>query len=98
GFVPIRKPGKLPYQTLSETYALEYGTDEIQIHTDAIQKGQPVALVDDLLATGGTMAAACALIGRLGGDIRGASFLIELAFLEGRKRFSDQEVHSLITY
>ena len=98
GFVPIRKPGKLPYQTLSETYALEYGTDEIQIHTDAIQKGQPVALVDDLLATGGTMAAACALIGRLGGDIRGVSFLIELAFLEGRKRFSDQEVHSLITY
>ena len=98
GFVPIRKPGKLPSETLSATYELEYGTDEVQIHKDAIQKGQSVAVVDDLLATGGTMAAACELIGQLGGEIRGISFLIELAFLEGRKRLEGYDIHTLITY
>jgi adenine phosphoribosyltransferase len=98
GFVPIRKPGKLPAETLSATYELEYGTDEIQIHKDAIQPGQSVAMVDDLLATGGTMSAACDLINRLDANIVGISFLIELAFLEGRARLMDQDIHALITY
>lgn len=98
GFVPIRKPGKLPSEIISATYELEYGTDEIQIHKDAIQPGQSVAVVDDLLATGGTMAAACELIDQLEGNIVGISFLIELAFLEGRKRLVGRELHPLITY
>lgn len=98
GFVPIRKPGKLPAETLSETYELEYGTDEIQIHKDAIKPGQSVAVIDDLLATGGTMAAACNLIDRLDVKIVGISFLIELAFLEGRDRLVGQDLHALITY
>ena len=76
GFVPVRKPGKLPYQTTSETYQLEYGSDTVQIHTDAIRPGQRVLMVDDLLATGGTMAAACRLVERLGGTVAGISFLI----------------------
>lgn len=98
GFVPIRKPGKLPSETISAIYELEYGTDEVQIHKDAIQSGQSVVVVDDLLATGGTMAAACELIDRLGGSICGISFLIELAFLEGRKKLAGRNLHSLITY
>lgn len=98
GFIPIRKPGKLPSETLSATYELEYGTDEIQIHKDAILPGQSVALIDDLLATGGTMAAACELIAQLEGDIRGISFVIELTFLDGRKRLPDRDIHSLISY
>lgn len=98
GFILIRKPGKLPSETISATYELEYGTDEIQIHKDAIQPGQSVALVDDLLATGGTMAAACRLVAQLGGNIQGISFLIELAFLEGRNRLPGQDIHTLVTY
>ncbi len=98
GFVPIRKPGKLPAETISATYELEYGTDEVQIHKDAILPGQSVVIVDDLLATGGTMAAACELIDRLGGNICGISFLIELVFLDGRKKLGGRNLHSLITY
>jgi adenine phosphoribosyltransferase len=98
GFVPIRKPGKLPADRLSASYELEYGTDEIEIHKDALQPGDQVLLVDDLLATGGTMAAAVDLVNRLNGKIVGISFLIELTFLEGRKKLEGQEIHSLIEY
>jgi adenine phosphoribosyltransferase len=98
GFVPIRKPGKLPSDRISAEYELEYGTNKIEIHTDAISEGQKVALVDDLLATGGTMAAACKLVSELKGEIVGISFLIELDFLEGRKRLEDLPVHTLINY
>ncbi|MBT3278200.1 MAG: adenine phosphoribosyltransferase [Phycisphaerales bacterium] len=83
-FVPIRKAGKLPYETISETYDLEYGTATIEVHIDAVSKGQRVLIVDDLLATGGTTKAACSLIQRLGGELVGATFLIDLAFLPGR--------------
>lgn len=98
GFIPIRKPGKLPAETLSATYELEYGTDEVQIHKDALASGQNVVLVDDLLATGGTMAAACELIQKLGGQIAGISFVIELGFLEGRAKLDGQKIHSLLTF
>ena len=98
GFVPVRKPGKLPAATLRETYALEYGTDAVEIHVDAISPGDRVLVHDDLLATGGTAAAACALVERLGGTIVGVSFLIELAFLRGRLRLPGQNIHALITY
>jgi len=98
GFVPIRKPNKLPAETISATYELEYGTDEIQVHKDAIQPGQSVVLVDDLLATGGTMAAACQLVDQLKGQILGISFVIELGFLEGKSKLPGQTIHSLITY
>jgi adenine phosphoribosyltransferase len=98
GFVPIRKPGKLPAETISAAYALEYGTDEVEIHRDGIQPGQRVLLVDDLLATGGTMAAACELVGALEGEIVEIAFLIELTFLEGRKKLGDRGVFSLIRY
>jgi len=96
GFVPIRKAGKLPARTISQTYELEYGTDTIQIHADAIEPGQKVLMVDDLLATGGTMAAACQLVRELGGDIVGVAFVVELCFLSGRNKLADYEVHSLI--
>ena len=86
GFVPIRKPGKLPAATLRQEYALEYGTDAVEIHRDAVAVGERVLLHDDLLATGGTAAAACQLVEKLGGKVVGVSFLIELAFLQGRKR------------
>ena len=98
GFVPIRKPGKLPAATASATYQLEYGTDTIEIHTDAISPGQRVLLVDDLLATGGTMAAACQLVQGLGGQIVAVAFLIELAFLHGRERLADHDILTLISY
>ena len=98
GFVPIRKPGKLPAATASATYQLEYGSDTIEIHTDAISPGQRVLLVDDLLATGGTMAAACQLVQNLGGQIVAVAFLIELAFLHGRKKLGDHDILTLITY
>lgn len=97
-FVPIRKPGKLPHKTRSATYELEYGTDSIEIHEDAVQKGQKVALVDDLLATGGTMAASCELVEALGAEITSVSFVIELAFLNGRQKLEGRKIHSLITY
>ena len=85
GFVPIRKPGKLPYKTCSEEYQLEYGTDKLEMHEDAVRSGQRVLMVDDLLATGGTMAACCRLVETLGGDIVGIAVLIELEFLGGRE-------------
>ena len=98
GFVPIRKPGKLPAETISESYELEYGTDTIEIHADAIADGQKVLMVDDLLATGGTMAAACKLVRKLGGQIVGAAFVINLAFLPGQATLDELgvEMHSLI--
>jgi len=98
GFIPIRKPGKLPYKTLDETYSLEYGTDTIQIHADAVGKGDRVLIVDDLLATGGTARAAANLLARQGAEVVGASFLIELAFLSGRAKLGSLPVHALITY
>ena len=96
GFVPIRKPGKLPAETISESYELEYGTDTIEIHADAIARGQKVLMVDDLLATGGTMAAACSLIEKLGGSIIGVEFVVELCFLNGRDKIKNYFVRSLI--
>ncbi|MEG8947167.1 adenine phosphoribosyltransferase [Rosettibacter firmus] len=98
GFVPVRKPGKLPAEKLSETYTLEYGTDSIEIHKDAIQPGDIVLLHDDLLATGGTMEAACKLVEKMGAKIAQISFLIELSFLNGREKLKDYDVHSIIQY
>jgi adenine phosphoribosyltransferase len=98
GFVPIRKPGKLPAEVISESYSLEYGTDSIEIHKDAIEPGDVVLLHDDLLATGGTMEAAIKLVEKLGGKVAQISFLIELNFLNGRDKLKNYEVHSLIQY
>ena len=95
-FVPIRKPGKLPCKTISASYELEYGTDKVEIHADAISPGQKVLMVDDLLATGGTMAAGCKLVEELGGEIVGLAFLIELSFLNGRGSLGGYKLHSLI--
>ena len=96
GFVPIRKPGKLPAETISASYELEYGTDTLEIHADAVQPGQKVVLVDDLIATGGTIAAVRELIEALGGEIVGASFLVELCFLNGREKLPGIDIRSLI--
>lgn len=98
GFVPIRKTGKLPSETETATYDLEYGTDALQIHVDAISKGDRVVMVDDLLATGGTMEACCDLVERLGGEIVGISFLIELTFLKGRDKLGGRPVHSILQF
>jgi adenine phosphoribosyltransferase len=98
GFVPIRKVGKLPWNTIAEAYQLEYGTDELQVHSDAVEPGQKVLIVDDVLATGGTAAAAVRLIRKLGGEVIGVQVLIELADLGGRKRLPDVEVVSEIVY
>lgn len=98
GFVPIRKPGKLPGDILAEEYQLEYGKDSIEIHIDGVNKEDKVLIVDDLLATGGTAGAAARLIGRIGAEIIGFSFLVELRELNGRSKISDYEVHSLIQY
>ena len=98
GFVPVRKRGKLPAPTIEEEYALEYGRDVLAIHEDAVGKGQRVLVVDDLLATGGTMAATLRLVGRLGATVVGAAFLIELAFLKGRERLAGHRIDSLIVY
>ena len=95
-FVPIRKPGKLPAKTVSQSYELEYGSDTVEMHADAVRAGQKVLMVDDLLATGGTMAAACELVRRLGGRIVGASFVIELCFLNGRSKLDGVDLHTLI--
>lgn len=98
GFVPVRKPGKLPYETASMAYQLEYGTDTLEIHKDGIKPGDNVLMVDDLLATGGTMAACCNLVESLGGKIVGCAFIIELTFLHGRNLLSKHDVFSLIQY
>ena len=98
GFVPVRKPGKLPGTTLRQEYDLEYGTDAVEIHQDGIEPGERVLIVDDLLATGGTMAAACQLVEKLGGEIVGLSFLVELAFLNGRERLPDYRIETVVQY
>ena len=98
GFVPVRKPGKLPYKTIAMTYNLEYGTDSLEIHTDAIQKGDRVLLHDDVLATGGTAKAVCELIEELGGTVVQCNFIMELDFLKGRKLLTPREVKSVIHY
>jgi adenine phosphoribosyltransferase len=98
GFVPVRKPGKLPASTLREEYELEYGTDAVEIHQDAIQPGQKVLVIDDLMATGGTLAATCALVKKLGGEIVGVATLIELAFLNGRSKLGDLPYFTILRY
>lgn len=98
GVVPVRKPGKLPSETLTEEYALEYGTNTLQIHKDAIEKGERVIIVDDLLATGGTVEASIRLVEDLGGEIVGISFLAELMDLHGRERVRDYPYYSLVQY
>lgn len=98
GFVPLRKPNKLPAATTSVTYELEYGVDTIEVHVDAIRPGDRVAIVDDVIATGGTAVASVELVEGLGGELVGISFLIDLAFLSGSARLSHYPVHTVITY
>ena len=98
GFVPVRKKGKLPYHTLQETYALEYGTDTLEIHKDAIAPGETVLIHDDVLATGGTAAAVCSLVNRLGGKIVQCNFLMELDFLQGAEKLKPYSVKSMLHY
>ena len=98
GFIPIRKPGKLPAKAVKAIYELEYGKDALEIHEDAIERGQRVLIVDDVLATGGTAAAACELVAGLGGDLHGLAFLIELSFLNGRAKVAGQSVFSVLQY
>jgi adenine phosphoribosyltransferase len=98
GFVPVRKPGKLPYQTVRESYSLEYGTDAIEMHRDAVAPGERVAIVDDLLATGGTMAAAAKLVRAVGGEPLAGLVVIELKLLNGREKLRGLDVHSLLQY
>ena len=98
GFVPIRKKSKLPFKTESITYDLEYGTDTLEVHSDAIETGAKVLMVDDLLATGGTMAAACKLIEKIGGQIAGITFLIELSELAGRSKLSGYKINTCLSY
>jgi adenine phosphoribosyltransferase len=98
GFVPIRKKGKLPFKTESISYDLEYGTDTLQVHNDAVSRGAKVLMVDDLLATGGTMAAACKLIEKIGGKIAGITLLVELSELAGREKLRPYRINTVITY
>lgn len=98
GFVPVRKQGKLPAETISASYTLEYGSDALAMHKDAIQPGQKVLVADDLLATGGTISTTINLVKQLGGEVVGVAFLIELTELEGRKRLQEYDVYSLIQY
>jgi adenine phosphoribosyltransferase len=98
GFAPVRKKGKLPSKTVQETYDLEYGTDCLEIHSDAVEKGQKVLIIDDVLATGGTAAATIRLIRQLGGDVRSLAFLIELEFLNGRAKLGNEKVFSVLKY
>ena len=97
-FAPVRKLGKLPYSTITEEYALEYGTNTVEIHTDAVEPGQRVLIVDDLLATGGTAAASARLVERLGGEVCGLAFLVELGFLKGRAALAAYPCYSLILF
>ena len=98
GFVPIRKPGKLPSKAIKETYDLEYGKDALEIHADAVEKGQRVLIVDDVLATGGTAAAATQLVRKLGADLQGLAFLIELIGLNGRSKLAGEQAYSVLQY
>lgn len=98
GFVPVRKPGKLPAKTIGETYELEYGSDTLEVHADAIAQGERVVIVDDLLATGGTMLATANLMRKVGANVVGMGFLIELTFLNGRQKLADFPVFSLVDY
>ncbi|HEY2180045.1 MAG TPA: adenine phosphoribosyltransferase [Solirubrobacteraceae bacterium] len=98
GFVLARKPGKLPYETVSAEYLLEYGADQLEVHSDAVSDGARVLVHDDLLATGGTALALCELVEQLGGTVAGCGFLIELAFLGGRERLAPRETHALLSY
>jgi adenine phosphoribosyltransferase len=98
GFIPIRKPGKLPSKAVRESYDLEYGKDALEIHEDAIETGQRVLIVDDVLATGGTAAAAAQLVRKIGGELHGMAFLIELLFLDGKARLPGEKVYSVLQY
>ena len=98
GFIPVRKFGKLPWKTVSQKYALEYGSDHLEIHKDAVGKGRRVLIVDDLLATGGTMAGTCKLVEKVGGVVAGCAVVVELGFLKGRKKLKKREVFSLLVY
>ncbi|HEX4483467.1 MAG TPA: adenine phosphoribosyltransferase [Solirubrobacteraceae bacterium] len=98
GFVLARKPGKLPYETVSAEYELEYGSNQLEVHSDALRDGARVLIHDDLLATGGTALALCELVERLGGVVAGCGFIVELAFLGGRERLAPRETHALISY
>jgi adenine phosphoribosyltransferase len=98
GFVLVRKPGKLPRDTVSVSYDLEYGQDTLEIHGDDLKKGERVVVIDDLLATGGTANAACELVEKVGGKVVECAFIIELSFLEGRKLLSGRKIHSIVTY
>ena len=96
GFVPIRKPGKLPCRTICAEYELEYGTDKLEMHTDAVATGRRVLMIDDLLATGGTMEASCRMVEELGGTVVGVGVVVELRFLNGRDKLAGYDVHSLV--
>jgi adenine phosphoribosyltransferase len=98
GFVPVRKPGKLPGPKIGVEYSLEYGVDRLEIHTDAVKKGMNVLMVDDLLATGGTMEAACRLVEQVGGNVMGCAFVVELPALKGRERLAKYPVHAMIEF
>ena len=98
GFVPVRKPKKLPFETISASYELEYGQDTLEIHTDAIKKGDRVLIHDDVLATGGTAKAVCELVERLGGEVVQCNFLMELSFLNGRAKIPNKEIYAALTY
>lgn len=98
GFVPVRKPGKLPYEKIRQTYDLEYGADAVEMHRDAVQPGENVLIVDDLIATGGTAMAAAKLVESVGGKVAGFGFIIELTFLPGREKLAGYQVESLIQY
>lgn len=98
GLIPVRKKGKLPYKTVAASYALEYGTDTLEMHEDAVKPGEKVLIVDDVLATGGTAGAVCSLVEKLGGEVTGIAMLIELEFLNGRAKLAGRNIYSLIKY
>ncbi|RXM45563.1 adenine phosphoribosyltransferase [Flavobacterium sp. YO64] len=98
GFIPVRKPNKLPYETISASYELEYGSDNLEMHIDAIKKGERILIHDDVLATGGTAKAVCELVEKLGGEIVQCNFLMELSFLNGREKINNYPIFSAITY